>query len=197
MYWQVYLHKTAVGADVMLIELIKRARKLVQSGADVTSTPSLRFFLARDTQETDFKKDDRLIEQFSNLDDSDIWGSIKFWVEHDDFVLQKLSKSLLQRRLFAVELSNDLPDKDKVKKLRTRLQDQFGVSDEISKRFVKKGSVSNAAYISRDNTINILTKSGQLVDVAKATDLPNIKAMSKIVKKHYLCYPKELSLLTK
>lgn len=196
MYWQVYLHKTAVSADVMLIELIKRARKLIQSGKDIPTTPALSFFLQNEINLEAFSKNDALIETFTKLDDSDIWGSIKFWREQEDFVLSKLSQALLERKLFAVELTNDSPDKNRLKNLRAKAKDSFGVSDDVSKYFVRRGTVSNAAYIAKDNTINILTKSGNLIDVAKATDLPNIKAISKIVKKHYLCYPKELSLLT-
>lgn len=194
MYWQVYLHQAAVSAEVMLVEVIKRARKLLKQGKSVISTPALGKFLSYEYQPADFEQNPDLLDAFSQLDDGDVWGSIKFWVHASDKVLSRLSHQLLDRKLFGIRMMNDAPDKELIQSYLMRVQKVYGLTEDESKSFVNIGTVSNAAYISKNQTINILTKSGEVLDVALATDLPNIKAMSKIVKKHYLCYPKELSL---
>lgn len=194
MYWQVYLHKTSVSAEKMLIQIIKRARHLTQNGVDVTATPAFSFFLERNITAVDFEEDPDIIDLFVLLDDSDIWGSMKFWVQHEDKVLSMLSTMLLNRNLFQIKLSgkkSDSLDKDQIlKAVRNRLE----LNEEESKYFVGQGKISNAAYIQKGQSINILTKKGQVVDVASATDLHNIKAISKVVKKYYQCWPKQVIL---
>jgi len=190
MYWQVYLHKAALSAEVMLVSLVNRARFLMKNGHNLQATPALSFFL----QKSNHASEPELLKRFTQLDDGDIWGSIKFWVDSDDFVLKKLSQQVLNRQLFRIHVSNEKIKKENLNKLTEQVADLYNLSVADAKFFVQKGKVSNAAYVSKNQTINILTKSGQVTDVAHATDLPNIKAMSKIVKKHYACFPKELSL---
>ncbi len=190
MYWQVYLHKVAVSAEVMLIEVVKRAKELTQMGVSVQTTPALAIFLERNITTRDFEEDEDIIEIYTLLDDGDIWGSLKFWQNHSDTVLRGLSEMLLRRRLFKIEFHNDEIDSDLIKMLREKVVDQFKIDADQSHYFVKKGAVSNSAYIATGGTIDILKKNGDIVDVAEATDLPNIKALSQIVKKYYLCAPK-------
>ena len=194
MYWQVYLHQASLSAEVMFTELIKRATALVKSGQSVNATPALAYFLGNTISKTQFKNDISVIENFSLLDDTDIWGSIKFWNHHDDFVLKNLSNQLLSRKLLRVDFSNKKNPIGQMESIISMVVANYNISRSASKSFVKSGTVSNSAYVAKDKTINILTKSGKVLDVANATDLPNIKAMSKIVKKNYICYPKELSL---
>ena len=194
MYWQVYLHQASLSAEVMFTELIKRATALVKSGQSVNATPALAYFLGNTISKTQFKNDISVIENFSLLDDTDIWGSIKFWNHHDDFVLKNLSNQLLNRKLLRVDFSNKKNPIGQMESIISMVVANYNISRSASKSFVKSGTVSNSAYVAKDKTINILTKSGKVLDVANATDLPNIKAMSKIVKKNYICYPKELSL---
>ena len=194
MYWQVYLHKTAVAAEVMLVETVLRARKLVSEGIQLTSTPALSYFLNQNKADASFQENQEMLEMFSQLDDTDIWGSIKFWVKSVDFILRTISDQLLNRRLFGIKMSNEAPSLDDINYRVEKVQKAYNISLDDTKSFVKTGTVSNAAYITENKSIKILTKSGKLVDVAEASDLPNIQAMSKIVKKHYLCYPKGLSL---
>lgn len=192
MYWQVYLHKVAVSAEVMLIEIVRRAKELTQQGVNVQATPALSVFLERNITHADFEDDEDIIEIYSLLDDGDIWGSMKFWQNHEDPVLSGLSTMLLGRKLFKIDFFNDPISEKEKEVLLQKAGDQFNLSSELSKYFVKDGTVSNSAYISTGQNINILMKSGEVVDVAEATDLPNIKALSQIVKKHYLCAPKSL-----
>lgn len=194
MYWQVYLHKTSLSAETMLISLVKRARMLTQAGEQVEATPQFRFFLERTIGINDFEADPDIIEVFTLLDDTDIWASVKYWLNHSDPVLSMLSRMLLERRLFQIKLSNEKIEKAEIKAVRQKVMTQFELSEADAKYMMGKGEVSNAAYVAKNSTIKILTKRGEILDVALATDLPNIKAMSKIVTKYYLCWPKRLVL---
>ncbi|MEM9339484.1 MAG: HD domain-containing protein [Bacteroidota bacterium] len=192
MYWQVYLHKAAVSAEVMLIELIKRAKELTKSGTQVLATPALAIFLERDITAEDFIDDEDIIDIYALLDDNDIWGSIKFWSNHEDVILRSLSHMLLTRKLFKIHFTNDPVSKEEIQQLKERAVSFFNLNAGQEDYFVKNGTVSNSAYVSSNQSIKILMKSGAILDVAEATDLPNVKAMSKIVKKYYLCAPKSL-----
>lgn len=189
MYWQVYLHKTAVSAEEMLIKLIQRAKYLTQHGERVESTPALRLLLERNICLNDFEKDPELLDIFSLMDDSDVWGSMKFWREYDDQALSILSTRLLERRLFKIILSGEKPLKEWVDTLKSRVKEKFELSTEDMRYFTGSGKISNSAYIASGEKIKILTKKGQIVDIVKATDLPNIKAMSTIVTKYFFCWP--------
>ena len=192
MYWQVYLHKTAVCAEVMLIKLIKRAKELTQAGQEVMATPALRIFLERDLSVEDFQEDRDILEVYAKLDDNDIWGSLKFWQSHEDLVLRSLSQMLLERKLLKISFSNQAIGRIVTEDLIGKIMRKWNINEEEASYFMKTGSVSNAAYVSSDQSIKILRKSGNVVDVADASDLPNIKAMSQIVKKYYLCAPKSI-----
>lgn len=192
MYWQVYLHKTAVSAEVMLIEIIKRAKELTQKGKKVMATPALTIFLEQNITSKDFEEDKDILEVYALLDDNDIWGSIKFWQDHEDVVLSKLSKMLLERKLLGISFSNEPIGRIVTDEQLKKTMNLYGISEHDAHYFVKTGSVSNSAYIASGQSIKILRKHGNVVDVADASDLPNIKAMSKIVTKHYLCTLKEL-----
>lgn len=194
MYWQVYLHKTSIGAENMLIQLIKRARKLSQQGKEIPATPAFSIFLERNISVEDFKEDKDLLNVFMMMDDTDIWGSIKFWISHEDPVLRILSLGLVNRNLFKVHLLNEKPSREEKKKIQNAIQKKYNLSREDSMYLIKHGSVSNAGYVAEGHSINILRKDDTLIDVARAVDLPNIKAISKIVKKYYLSYPKGLTL---
>lgn len=194
MYWQVYLHKTTVSTEQMLIQLIKRARYLVRKGIDLPCSPNLKLFFEKDITFPDFENNYDYLSAFASLDDYDIWGGIKFWVAHEDKVLSLLSKMLLDRKLFKVELSNEKIKKERLKSIRKKVQQEYGLTPSESKFMSSSGKITNSGYIPYDQNILIKTKKGEILDVAKASDLPNIEALSKIVKKFYLCYPKVLSL---
>ncbi|UZR94392.1 HD domain-containing protein [Chondrinema litorale] len=194
MYWQVYLHKTTLSTEQMLIQIIKRAKYLAQKGVDVFSSKPLSFFLNASIGFEDFKEKPEYLEYFARLDDFDIWGSIKVWADHDDKVLSELSRMLLERRLFRVELTNKKSVEKNISSIRESLSKKMGISLEDAKFFCTKGKITNKAYVSQNQNILIKSKKGEIIDVAKASDLPNIEALSKIVKKFYLCYPKVLSL---
>ncbi|MFY0601894.1 MAG: HD domain-containing protein [Cyclobacteriaceae bacterium] len=189
MYWQVYLHKTAVAAESMLVSLIKRAKMLTQTAQPVPSTPALAIFLEQEISANDFFEDQDLLEVFVQLDDTDIWGSIKQWVSHEDLILRSLSNDLLSRRLFKIILSNEEIDQALISEIEAKLVTQ-GIKEADLPFLIQKGAISNSAYVVKDESIDILMKNGEIVDVAKASDLPNITVMSRIVKKNYISFPK-------
>ena len=193
MYWQVYLHKTTVSAEKMLINLIQRAKKLAQDGRTFFVTEEMAYFMSQEVSLADFKADSSLLKKFLQLDDFDIWGAIKLWKNDPDYVLQNISQMFLTRKLFKINLVNEPFSSQEIEHLRTKAQKKLQVPDEDLAYFFSTGTISNYGYLEKDR-ISILTKKGEVVDVASAADLPNIKIMSKMVEKHYVCVAKSLIL---
>ncbi len=194
MYWQVYLHKTSVSAEILLSKIIARAKTLHKSNEKLFTTPSLALFLKNKVSLQHLKKDPKYIEHFCQLDDYDIWASVKIWVNHSDKILSSLCSMLINRKLFKVTLSNKKFSKEQITKIKKDIAKKLKLQKDELQYFIEAGSLTNAAYVTEGQSINILTKTGKVIDVAEASDLPNIKAMSKIVKKYYLCYPKNVYL---
>ncbi len=192
MYWQVYLHKTTVGIESMVTEIIRRARKL--DGADLEYNTALAYFLKHDITGKALASERGVLDAFCSLDDYDLLAAMKYWKKSKDHCLSTLCGMLIERKLFRVRLSEeDFPD-NYINKIRRQASKKMNLTDEEAEYLVVRGLKSNKAYIGGGQKINVLTKNGKIVDIANASDLPNIKAMRNIVKKYYLCYPKDLSL---
>lgn len=194
MYWQVYLHKAAVSAERLLVNIIKRAQYLASSGEKIPCSSALSIFLHNSYTLDDFSEKRDLLNAFGTLDDFDVWGAIKLWQSSKDPVLAMLCNMLLNRTLFQIKLSTAPIQKSDVEKVKVAIQKAMKLSKRDAAYLFSHGTVSNEAYLLERNSIQVLMKSGELLDVAQASDLPHIKAMSKIVKKNYLCWPKNLSL---
>jgi uncharacterized protein len=193
MYWQVYLHKTTVSAERMMVNLFRRAEHLVKSGENLPASEPLLTFLRHTYTLDNFKDKAEVLNAYGMLDDNDIWGAIKLWRSHPDFILSTLCKLLIERKLFQIRLGSESIRKEEIERIRQKVTHTFGILRSESSYFFSYGAVSNEGY-AEGQKINILMKSGELVDLAQASDLPNIKAISKIVKKNYLCWPKNVSL---
>ena len=193
MYWQVYLHKTTVSAEKMLINLILRAKDLQQSGTHLNASEEFLYLLSRNFTLDDFSNNTELFETYARLDDFDLWGALKLWTKHPDYVLANISNMLLERKLFKITLVNHPFTDEELMMKKEQVKKELSIPEEDLTYFFSSGSISNYAYLANER-ISILTKSGQLIDLAEAADLPNIKAMSKIVKKYYACHAKELTL---
>lgn len=194
MYWQVYLHKTTIGAEQMLLLMINRARKLVQDDLLDRIDDNILQFLIRDVTIRDFEKDESFLHKFLELDDFDMWSQVKDWKSSDDTVLRELCNMLVYRKLFRVKLSGKPVAYPSFPSLRKALAKTYKISHDAADYMIAKGIMTNAAYIVKGMSINVLMKTGKILDITEAVDLPNIKAMSKIVKKYYLCWPKSVSL---
>lgn len=189
MYWQVYLHKTAVASEQMLIHILRRAKELTRKGSDVFAAPSLKFFLQNDVQEADFKNNSKALQHFANLDDSDIVSAIKVWQHHDDKVLSILSKKLVNRRLFKIEVDKSEYSIDRIQFEKELVKNYYDLTDEETSYFVYSDTLSNSAYNLKKQNIKILMKSGEVVDASKASDNFTLEAHSKVVTKYFLSYP--------
>jgi len=193
MYWQVYLHKTSLSAERMLVNSILRARYLLQAGEPLKGSEALLTFLNHSYTLDHFNQDTQLIRLFGSLDDHDIWGALKLWQNCGDAILSTLSTNLLQRKLFQITLSSSPVSKASVENVAAAISQSLNVLRAEARFLFSYGSVSNEAY-QEGQKINVLTPRGELVDIANASDLPNVQALSKIVKKNYLCWPKNVSL---
>ncbi len=188
MYWQVYLHKTSVVAEQLLMKLLQRVKYLHRKNVSISASPSLMYFVEHTIGEEDFNDD--VLKRFSNLDDYDIISAMKAWVNHEDFVLAELSKMLLNRDLLKIKLKKEPISEEKVDELRWEVMQRHNLSKEDASYFVFTGSISNLAYHMDKDNINLLKKNGKLIDVARASDQLNLEALSTEVVKHYMCYPK-------
>lgn len=192
MYWQVYLHKTVVTAEQMLIKALTRAKELSNTGEDLFATPALQHFLKNRVTFQDFEQNSAHLSWFTDLDDSDIMSALKVWRSHEDFVLSTLCKKLYGRELFRTEMRTTPFQAHEVKKVKAQVKDCFGISDEELNYFVYNQTIENSAYDAVKDPIRILNNKGELLDIAEASDLSNLEALAKRVKKYALTYPKEI-----
>ena len=189
MYWQVYLHKTVVSAEFMLIHALRRAKQLVKEGNELFSSPTLMYFLKNDVRTENFKNDPSVLDKFAALDDYDILGAIKVWQDHPDRVLSMLSTRLVNRDLFKIEISKDPFSPDRIRLEKEMVRNQFDLNDEEIEFFVYTDVLSNNAYNQHKQNINMLMKNGEIIDLSKASDNLNISALANPVEKYFLCYP--------
>lgn len=190
MYWQVYLHKTSVAAEKMLVNILKRAKELASKGNDLFATPALYYFLYNKVSLADFEDTGNAFENFVMLDDSDFFSAIKVWSNHPDFVLSLLCKSFINRRLFKVEIRTEATDGRIQEEALKSYMDRFQISLEEARYFMGDEIVSTDTYQPKDDNINILMKDGSIKDIADASDMLNIQVLTKKVMKHYFCYLK-------
>ena len=188
MYWQVYLHKTSLVAEQLLIKVVHRAKQLLKDGENLNCSMPLLYFLEQ-SNSSDF--DEETLNLFSRLDDVDILAALKLWQSHPDFVLSKLSDMLLNRNLLHIKIKNKPIDEIRISEKRAWVKQNYDLADHELDFFVFTGLISNQAYNESRQNINILRKNGKLTDVAKASDHLNLKTLSKKVTKYYVCYPKE------
>jgi HD superfamily phosphohydrolase len=190
MYWQVYLHKTVLSAENLLVNILTRAKDLAEKKVELFCTPQLRTFLYNKYTKSDFISDRTLLETFAKLDDYDIMASIKVWADHSDLVLSMLCRQMVNRELFKVELQKMPFKDDKIQPLKKEIKKRYKLSDKETEYFVLTGTVANDAYRADKIRINILSKDGTISDITEASDQLNVDVLAKTVKKYYLCYPK-------
>ena len=189
MYWQVYLHKTGIVAEQLLIRILKRAKELLNTGSSLVCTEDLLYFMENKIGKADFSSD--ILDRFSRLDDVDVLAAIKKWQTHEDFVLSNLCQMIINRKLLNIKIKNKPISPNKVVSLTKAAKEQYDITNEEAMYFVFSGKIENRAYNHKFQNINILKKNGSLKDVAKASDQLNLEALSKTVTKFYICYPKE------
>ena len=189
MYWQVYLHKTVVAAEFMLIHALRRAKQLAKKGEQLFASPALHFFLNNDVTKENFETDEKFLNLFADLDDYDILGALKVWQSHPDKTLSELSKRLVNRKLFKIEISKEPFSPDRIQLEKELARKQFDLEDSEVDFFVYSDILSNNAYNHNKQNINMLMKNGEIIDLTKASDNLNISALALPVEKYFLCYP--------
>ncbi|MBJ09973.1 MAG: phosphohydrolase [Flavobacteriales bacterium] len=194
MYWQVYLHKTVLSAENMLIKVLKRAKELSQSGEELFGSSALKLFLKNNFTLDDFRLNEEVFKSFTRLDDQDVLGAIKEWQFHEDKILATLSNKIINRKLLKIEVTDKAVSKTRLTKMKKQVADYFNIDISQTHYLAFEDSISNNAYTSHKSNINILYKDGSLKDIADASDQLNISALSKPVKKHFFCYPEECKL---
>ncbi|HNX54182.1 MAG TPA: HD domain-containing protein [Prolixibacteraceae bacterium] len=199
MYWQVYLHKTVISAEYLLINALARARELVLQGTEVFATPVFKVFLSHQLTPEDFKNNNIIagratLDLFTSLDDNDIIASIKEWQNHPDIILSYLSRCIINRRLYKIKISKKPIPEHKILSLQERICSHFKICDDQMKYFLIADTISNSAYNKASSEkINVLFKNNKMSDIADASDI-NLSVFSETVRKYFICYPKELDI---
>jgi uncharacterized protein len=191
MYWQVYLHKTVLSSEQMLIHIISRVRELCVLGKKPEMFPVLNDFLSNVYSEDDFRNKPYLLNQFAQLDDNDLLHVIKLWTNSDDIVLSVLCKRFIERNIFKIEMQNEPFSAERIEEYRKKIAKEFHITTDEAAYFVFADSAKNYTYSTDDDRINVIYKSNKLVDIAEASDMLNLQVLSKKVVKYFFCYPKE------
>lgn len=190
MYWQVYLHKTVLSAETLLVHILKRAKELSANGTDLFATPVFKKFMVNNYTKNDFVKSPDLLNDFANLDDTDIMASVKAWAQCSDKILSTLCNKLVERKLFRIELQSTPIAVAHKNKIIEKVMRVYKLNRKDAHYFVYSDTVNNSAYLASKFNINILMNDGSLQDVAEASDQLNLQKLSQTVSKYYLCYPK-------
>lgn len=190
MYWQVYLHKTSLAAENVLVKVLQRARELSKKDVKLPSSKALDFFLNSSVCKEEIDK--KIINLFANLDDYDIISALKSWCDHEDYVLATLSGSIINRKLPNVKMQNEDFEKDFFEDMQNKIVSKLPIDPKELSYFIFKGKVENKAYSSDKERINILLKSGEVVDMVTASDNLSLQALTHSVTKHFICYPKNM-----
>ena len=188
MYWQVYLHKTAVAAENMLINTLRRAKYLASQGLELNVTPALRYFLYNQVDKSVFENNPEALDFFVELDDNDIWCALKAWEKHPDKVLSLLSRGLLNRNLFKIEMSPEPVSQDIIMEKTAMYAKIYGLPLEDAAYLLSYNTITTDMYSEKDDSIDILYKDGTIKDISSASDMLNIQLLSKKIVKYYLCF---------
>ncbi len=188
MYWQVYLHKTVLSAEIMLTKILERAKYLVEKGIAVESTPFLAYFLRSKVDQAQLNENPRqILDRFAQLDDTDFAVALKTWQNHDDAILSDLCRGLINRKLFRLEFQPAAFKKEYVQSIKDRIKKNKNIHEDEVSFFFEKGKETNSAYIISKEEIKILMKSGEVLPMSKVS---NHGIKGRKFAKYYLWYPK-------
>ncbi len=189
MYWQVYLHKTTVAYEKVLLNMLKRVKFLTKEGRDIFASPALKYFLVNDVDAQWFSTHEEALRMYEELDDSDLWSAMKAWKHHDDKILATLATDMLNRKIFKV-IVNEMPfTEEEITDTATQIAAEMGISTEEAKEYMMHVSnIGKDMYDVNDDSIAILYKDGSIKDISEASELLNVQLLSKKITKYYLCY---------
>ena len=189
MYWQVYLHRTCVAYEKVLVNMLNRAKELIRKGLEVFASPALYYFLTNEVDANCFATHPETLTYYGELDDSDIWSAMKAWKHHDDKILSTLATDMLDRHIFKVEVTEEMVEKTRIETIAKAISAQMEISIDDAKRYMMSmNAISKDMYNVEDDTIAILYKDGTIRDISEASELLNVQLLSKKIRKYYLCY---------
>lgn len=188
MYWQVYLHKTAVACEKVLVNTLLRARRLASEGKDVFAPPCLKYFLTREVDGRMFRNSPDALLNYEQLDDNDIWSAMKVWAQSDDKILSLLASDMLNSNIFKVEVSSEPITEERIAELREQLAKAYGVSIEEAEYLMSVNTIQKDMYDVNEDRISILYKDGMIKDISESSEILNVGLLSKKNRKYYLCY---------
>lgn len=189
MYWQVYLHKTAVAYEKVLVNALMRAKELIRQGYELFATPALQYFLSNDVNAQWFADDGTTLSMYQELDDNDIWSSLKVWKHHDDVILSTLSTDMVERKIFKVEVYDEPIPEERIETISKEISSKMGISVNDAKTYMMNVSeIQKDMYDTNDDSITILYKDDVTKDISDASELLNVQLLSKKIRKYYLCY---------
>jgi HD superfamily phosphohydrolase len=197
MYWQVYLHKTVIASEYLLMNILKRAKYLERNGAGLFATPALKLFLSEEYFKDDFLDNRELLESFASLDDFDIISAVKVWTGHKDKILSDLCKRLINRNLYRIEMHPENFPSSYTEMIAEKTREKLGLEDHETGYYAFSDSTTNYAYDPMITSIDILFKDGRIEELSKASDLLNLSVLAQPVLKHFICYPKEIAIVKK
>ncbi len=188
MYWQVYLHKTAVAYEKLLVNMLRRAKFLCQQGEQLFASPALAYFLEHKVDTQWFAEHQETLSMYEELDDSDIWSAMKAWKHSDDKILALLARNMLDRHIFKVEVLDEPPTEQRLDELKEQIAQATGVSKEDTTYLMSLNTIQKDMYSVDDDSIDILYKDGTIKDISMASEILNVALLSKKIRKYYLCY---------
>ena len=188
MYWQVYLHRTCVAYEKVLVNMLKRAKELISKGQQVFASPALLYFLENDIDAKWFASHPEALQNYSELDDSDIWSAMKAWKHHQDKILSTLATDMLDRKIFKVEVLEEMPTEERIEELKQTIAQKMDIPYEDAHYMMSLNTIQKDMYNVDDDKIQILYKNGEIKDISEASELLNVQLLSKKIRKYYLCY---------
>ena len=188
MYWQVYLHRTCVAYEKVLVNMLKRAKELIRKGQQVFASPALLYFLENDIDAEWFAIHPEALQNYSELDDSDIWSAMKAWKHHPDKILSTLATDMLDRRIFKVEVLEEMPSDERIEELKRTIAQKMDIDYKDAHYMMSLNTIQKDMYNVDDDKIQILYKNGEIRDISEASELLNVQLLSKKIRKYYLCY---------
>lgn len=191
MFWQVYLHKTSVAAERLLINTLRRAKELAMKGEEIFSSPAFGYFLYNQLNKQNFCDQSKTLEYYASFDDSDIICGLKVWQSHPDKILSLLSRSLIQRKLFKSEILENPLSEHALNAKKNHYKDKYKLNDDEVNYLLSYGIVSANTYTPKEDNIKILFKNGEIKDIAEVSEILNISLLSKPSEKYYYCYLRE------
>ena len=188
MYWQVYLHRTCVAYEKVLVNMLTRAKDLARQGIDVFAAPALKFFIENDVDADFFNTHPEALGYYEELDDSDIWSAMKAWKHSDDMILSTLATDMLDRHIFKVEVHEEPVSEERIQELQAIIAQKMNIPIEDAHYLMSLNTIQKDMYNVDDDSIAILYKNGTIRDISEASELLNVQLLSKKIRKYYLCY---------